>query len=421
MSLEEQFTLVHGACESNLSALFHNDADFVPVLTVCTKVLTAIAHLGMTYTNSSPAMREFCSHDLAIVADVALRRKTLRENVKHVGLFLDSLARFLAEAIAQDMPNAMNILYLIWDGAGVPYFLDLQKVGVTTPMNTYGSLPFYVAHGKPCTAYKQGKMIYFWPDEEELFLGAEEAVGHRLGYFDVADGIWKEGDVVAYDMESKAHTLDVLFIVPGSPEGQSQRVFKKLQLSQIEHYWADTTAQLKQGTFPVIRAQILSFTEADVGTVVRIWWARYQKYFYGTVSSFDLKTRHHTITYEDNDIRVYDMSQKDYEVLNLANDPALPAVSDPGRRAGAAAKMIRCVRCLVSVDCSRRLQSDNGYSRSRHTHGHATRTDKWQHELRSRFGHFGSAPTSCSRVLNIRAPSARNKSLCCCERVRKHI
>ena len=64
-------------------------------------------------------------------------------------------------------------------------------------------------------------------------------------------------------------------------------------------------------------AVYLSFTQRDVGLFVRIWWSRYQRFFYGRVLAYDSTSKEHRVVYEDGDSRMYDMSTKTYEIIDV--------------------------------------------------------------------------------------------------------
>ena len=61
----------------------------------------------------------------------------------------------------------------------------------------------------------------------------------------------------------------------------------------------------------------LHFSSKDVGSFCRVWWSRYQRFFYGRIISYNPNSKEHRITYEDGDTRTYDMSTKIYELIFL--------------------------------------------------------------------------------------------------------
>ena len=62
--------------------------------------------------------------------------------------------------------------------------------------------------------------------------------------------------------------------------------------------------------------QLKFSADVDVGMFIRIWWSRYQRFFYGVVTDYNPDTRLHQILYEDSDLRSYDMSTKTYELVH---------------------------------------------------------------------------------------------------------
>lgn len=51
----------------------------------------------------------------------------------------------------------------------------------------------------------------------------------------------------------------------------------------------------------------LTFSRGDVGKVLRVWWPRYNRYFYGRIAKYDSRSCIHTVCYEDGDVRAYNM------------------------------------------------------------------------------------------------------------------
>ena len=72
----------------------------------------------------------------------------------------------------------------------------------------------------------------------------------------------------------------------------------------------------------------LLFSMRDVGVFCRIWWSRYQRFFYGRIISYDSSSKEHRVTYEDGDTRTYDMSTKTYELIFLPTTFSLLGARD---------------------------------------------------------------------------------------------
>ena len=94
----------------------------------------------------------------------------------------------------------------------------------------------------------------------------------------------------------------------------------KVNLDEVRFVWLENSQ--RQRNLIVKKSasatQIpLTFSLKDVGTFCRVWWSRYQRFFYGRIVAFNTISRDHKITYEDGDTRVYDMSTKIYELISL--------------------------------------------------------------------------------------------------------
>ena len=59
-------------------------------------------------------------------------------------------------------------------------------------------------------------------------------------------------------------------------------------------------------------AATISLQEAFVGKRIRVKWAK-EKYYQGTVTNFDRETGKHRVTYDDGDVREYDLAKKTIE------------------------------------------------------------------------------------------------------------
>ena len=104
----------------------------------------------------------------------------------------------------------------------------------------------------------------------------------------------------------------------------------KISINKCKIYWAadstsnkDNILNNKNSTTPSssimnIKNKIpLLFSIRDVGVFCRIWWSRYQRFFYGRIISYNSNSKEHRVTYEDGDTRTYDMSAKTYELIFL--------------------------------------------------------------------------------------------------------
>jgi ubiquitin C-terminal hydrolase len=99
----------------------------------------------------------------------------------------------------------------------------------------------------------------------------------------------------------------------------------KVNLSRTKHHWVDAEYRSRIPLHPLPSAQgpsgtaagasLLEYAHTDVGLFTRIWWSRYQKYFYGRIIRYDPVDKMHSVIYEDGDTRPYDMTTKDYDII----------------------------------------------------------------------------------------------------------
>lgn len=181
---------------------------------------------------------------------------------------------------------------------------------------------FYGEHGKPSCAIINGASLSFWPDEWKKVLGGNKAVSHYIQVF-TPDGIWIGGKIVQYDKEKDKHTIRIESdMCEAADNSQIAEVDIAVCLEKTPHQWVDTAFKHKvQGSTTSSRLQ---FTTADIGRFIRIWWSRYNKYYYGRIISYEPSGRTHTVIYEDADVRSYDMMSRDYEVVNPPADLVIP-------------------------------------------------------------------------------------------------
>ena len=168
-------------------------------------------------------MLDFCTTALPIVVECSLRRKCPREHAPKVASLVIQTSTLLAKLIAFDrsFPQAMQLLYLIFDGTNaagtfVHVAVPVATSATSSSASAYPVLTFYTQHGRPHITYKDGFPVYFWPDEEQQHLGKELAIGHHMFFFDERRDVWLEGDISAYDETTDKHTVHVT--QAGAPE-----------------------------------------------------------------------------------------------------------------------------------------------------------------------------------------------------------
>lgn len=178
---------------------------------------------------------------------------------------------------------------------------------------------FYSEHGRPNYAMIGSKVLAFWPDEWKTMLGETKAVGHYLQYY-TTENQWVEGKVSMYDKKSNTYTLEVKGLWNVETE-QFTEVGGELKVVHADlesrpHHWSDISNQQSISG----KGMKLKFQSSDVSRFIRIWWSRYQRFYYGRVIAYDSAAKLHTIMYEDSDSRAYDMNTKEYELIDPPMD-----------------------------------------------------------------------------------------------------
>lgn len=186
---------------------------------------------------------------------------------------------------------------------------------------------FYVEHGRPNTLIKGSKATYFWDDEWEQELSGFKAIGHFLKV-DVGKGYWAQGKIVDYSVEFDMYgilldEMESAEVDTHASESESppHETVINVSLRKTKHFWNDPenkhriTAVPTRSVAATSAEHLLQFTSADEGQYIRVWWSRYKRYFYGRITSYDFSVRHHSIVYEDGDVRAYDLSAKEFDII----------------------------------------------------------------------------------------------------------
>ena len=227
---------------------------------------------------------------------------------------------------------------------------------------------FFIEHGKPELAVCDSKLFAFWPDEWEKVLGGVKAVGNFVQVFipvknqnqNMGSGGWRRGRVVEYitnenkyrvllDIEgshginkntgggagnstmSYDETASGTFSTSTSPSNSSginstaiiweSEDMIRLNFAECTHSWAGNGQ--RQGSLMGKKTPnpnnhlVLDYTSKDVGGYCRVWWSKDKRYYYGKIVAFDVLKKMHKISYEDHDVRSYDMATKEYELIQL--------------------------------------------------------------------------------------------------------
>ena len=255
---------------------------------------------------------------------------------------------------------------------------------------------FFSEHGRPETAVCDGKDITFWPDEWRKVLNGVTAVGNSVQVFihhtdqNIGIGVWRSGRVIEYISADDKHkvlldpveslsndsaattppdTVTLASATKGSKTNNSNSSNTVVQgiiwegddtitisFDECRHVWCDN-GQKGRNTVgkktPTVHGHLqLDYSKKDVGEFCRVWWSRYQRFYYGRIISYSPSSKEHQVTYEDGDTRSYDMSSKIYEIIPL---PASFALSNAKDDVGSA----QLVSAWHSKMLAKKFESDN--------------------------------------------------------------
>ena len=296
-----------------------------------TRVLLAVSKL----------LAQPASHDLIELCE--LRNMLLSGGSAHHMKFIDSKALLAAiNAHAEAVQGSLTI-HNIWD--------HLSHDG------------FFGQFGRPSAIVIGSRTLVFWPEDWVKVVGGFRALGHFVEWFDESNsnnGCEVTGQVVGYIrrtdeylVRSPPSSMDETSssssssLLDGAPYAVSA-----LRLKTIKHKWvdlqfrhlmahrpADALQRLQEGGSGSrggggggVGDPFLEYSDLlDKGRFVRMWWARYKRYFYGRVVRYDSTSQTHLICYEDGDHRSYEMSARDYEIV------LIPRSSDIEKSLAAAA------------------------------------------------------------------------------------
>lgn len=219
----------------------------------------------------------------------------------------NAVVTFSASIYAQsvlELCELRNMLLLGGSHYGLVFIDPRQTVDSSKPGSSSISFghSFYSDYGRPVHATIDGRSILFWPDEWQSNFSGVKSIGRNL--FFVHEGAVYEGVVSNFNADESAY--EVSFQCDGEEKTLS------VDLATVKHWWMPSSVG---GIASPSAPERLLFNSQDVGKFLRIWWSRYNRFYYGRVVAFDGQKGTHTITYEDKDTRVYDMRSKDYEIV----------------------------------------------------------------------------------------------------------
>ena len=200
---------------------------------------------------------------------------------------------------------------------------------------------FFTDHGRPAAVYKNGSIFYFWASDWEEEVGGTDAIGNSISIYNKVNKIWEIGQVIAFNSNTDCYTITIDSLQNNSSKQigkycddfQSTKRSEFVVLRDTPHTWlldssTNNSTQNPEGIkdTKIHEAVRLSFSQADVGKFIRVWWTKYRTFFYGRVIKYDAVLRRHDVIYSDGDARVYDLLTRKYEVLFPPDSLALGSV-----------------------------------------------------------------------------------------------
>jgi hypothetical protein len=227
------------------------------------------------------------------------------------------------------------------------------------------------------------KLIAFWPDEWEKVLGGVRAVGNYVQIFipsrnhNAGAGVWRKGRVVEYlnnedkyrvllDIESRHgvnknagnsvndshHNMSndetamgtsstTAFNINGSNTNTNSSTkaivwesddMIRTNFNECTHSWSGNGQ--RQGSLMGKKTPnpnnhlVLDYSTKDVGGYCRVYWSKDKRFYYGKIIAFNVIKKDHKIVYEDREVKEYDMSKKDYELIQLPPSFSFNGVKD---------------------------------------------------------------------------------------------
>ena len=225
------------------------------------------------------------------------------------------------------------------------------------------------------------KLIVFWPDEWEKVLGGVRAVGNYVQIFiptknqNAGAGMWRKGRVVEYlnnedkyrvllDIDSRhgvnknagnsvndshhnmsndetalGRSSTTAFNSNGINASTNTKAILwesddmiRTNFNECTHSWSGNGQ--RQGSLMGRRTPnpnnhlVLDYSSKDVGGYCRVYWSKDKCFFYGKIIAFNVIKREHKIAYDDHDVKNYDMSKKEYELIQLPPSFSFNGVKD---------------------------------------------------------------------------------------------
>jgi ubiquitin C-terminal hydrolase len=235
-------------------------------------------------------------------------------------------ARLLAQPVSSELLELCELRNILLNPGFVKFrFLSPKQLRIS---EQHQSFSFFGDYGHPNVSISNNISTYFWPDEWEQVLGGDDSIGHFIQIYKDDKNAWVEGEVISFNKETNLYKilLDKPKSIAINDEttkydpynGEDKYYYVNLSLPSVFHFWTDLSNKhrLKTNLGQIkIKSSPLSFSDSDVGLFIRVFWSRYQKYFYGRIIEFDTSNNLHSIVYEDGDVRKYDITTKQYQVI----------------------------------------------------------------------------------------------------------
>jgi ubiquitin C-terminal hydrolase len=244
-----------------------------------------------------------------------------REHEDIILEMLLSVVKLLAQPGSHEILELCELRNCLLLGFSHQYkFLTAKQLKVTSVHNSSyvpsfaQGLGFFGDFGRPSMSVKGTRYLFFWPDEWEREIGRFKSVGHFVKVF--INDEWIQGQVVEYVPETDQYViLKDEIVESGDSIGYTAGTSKiSVSLNHTKHFWMD---HANKDRISKIGTSHLSGTASDEGLFIRIWWSKYRQFFYGRIINYDAKSNRHTVTYEDKDVREYELTNtaKEFEIV----------------------------------------------------------------------------------------------------------
>lgn len=297
-------------------------------------VLGVLIEQPQSFDLSEESCFQFLTSTLPVFVETFIKRQSRYSNEDDIYSMFNIVARLLALPASQEIAQLCELrnMLLVNQYHGKFKFIDPKQLKSTLkhPVPP-GHLVenFFVTFGRPSISIKNGKYYHFWPDEWEKVLGGFKAVGHYIR-IQITGTELRQGFIIDYVPEKDMYTIKFDDVMSTndytSKDIMADNVFN-FSLKSVKHQWADiynrnrlvnnqvNSPQVMSKSNEISNELKLTFTASDEGIYLRIYWAKYKKYFYGRILVYNVSTRLHSVIYEDGELKDYDLSCKEFEVV----------------------------------------------------------------------------------------------------------